>query len=83
MKLEVSPSELAYIVPRIAKGYALPLDSEVLTMKWAYIDYAKGIAHLPDSKMGEKNIHLPPPAMVILNALPRVNEYCFYGRGRK
>lgn len=57
--------------------------NEVLTMKWAYIDYAKGIAHLPDSKTGEKNIHLPPPAMVILNALPRVNEYCFYGRGGK
>lgn len=27
LKIEISPAELAYIVPRIAKGYALPLDT--------------------------------------------------------
>ena len=54
---------------------------EVLTLKWEYIDTDRGIASLPDSKTGAKTLYLPPPALAVLAALPRVNEYCFPGRG--
>ncbi len=53
---------------------------EVLTLKWEYIDIDRGIANLPDSKTGAKSLHLPPPALAVLAALPRTNEYCFPGR---
>lgn len=53
---------------------------EVLTLKWEYIVMHKGLANLPDSKTGAKVLHLPPPALALLEALPRVNEYCFPGR---
>lgn len=53
---------------------------EILTLKWEYIDWQKGIANLPDSKTGAKTIHLPTVALAILNSLPRINEYCFPGR---
>ena len=57
---------------------------EVLTLKWEYVDMEHGLAHLPDSKTGAKVLHLPPPALAVLGALPRLNDYCFpgrYGRG--
>lgn len=53
---------------------------EILTLKWAYIDRARGIANLPDSKTGAKTLHLPEPVFAILDSLPRLNEYCFPGR---
>ena len=57
---------------------------EVLTLKWEYVDFARGIANLPDSKTGAKALHLPPQALAVLETLLRLNEYCFpgrYGRG--
>ena len=53
---------------------------EVLTLKWEYVNFALGIANLPDSKTGAKSIHLPPQAMAVLEPLYRENEYCFPGR---
>lgn len=53
---------------------------EILTLKWEYIDITRGIANLPDSKTGAKALHLPAPALAILEELPRLNEYCFPGR---
>lgn len=53
---------------------------EILTLKWEYIDTKKGLANLPDSKTGAKSLHLPPPALALLESLPRVSEYCFPGR---
>ena len=47
---------------------------EVLTLKWEYIDTARGIANLPDSKTGAKTLHLPAPALALLDTLPRINE---------
>lgn len=40
----------------------------------------KGLANLADSKTGAKVLYLPPPALALLESLPRVNEYCFPGR---
>ena len=54
--------------------------SEILTLEWSFLDLEKGIANLPDSKTGAKPIHIPPPAMAIIENLPRVNKFCFPGR---
>jgi integrase len=45
--------------------------SEILTLKWSYIDPSRGIARLPDSKTGAKTIHLFAPALAVLSAVPR------------
>lgn len=55
---------------------------EVLTLKWEYIDTKRGLSNLPDSKTGAKTLHLPPPALAVLESLPRISEYCFPGKGK-
>ncbi|PPQ30585.1 tyrosine-type recombinase/integrase [Rhodopila globiformis] len=45
--------------------------SEILTLRWEWIDAAQGIARLPDSKTGAKNLYLPPGALAVLAELPR------------
>lgn len=56
--------------------------SEILTLKWSYIDHQKGIALLPDSKTGGKALTLNPPALSILAHLPRFqnNPYVICGK---
>jgi integrase len=49
--------------------------SEVLGLRWVWIDFERGVARLPDAKNGAKNLHLPPPAMAVLRGLPHRNEY--------
>jgi integrase len=46
--------------------------SEILTLQWEWIDLTQGIARLPDSKTGAKNLHLPPGALAVLEGLPRL-----------
>lgn len=55
--------------------------SEILGLKWAWIDFDARRAALPDSKTGEKVLILPPPALVELASLPRVadNPYVLPG----
>jgi integrase len=55
--------------------------SEVLGLRWEWIDIDRGEARLPDSKTGAKTLHLPPPALEVLAALPRVedNPYVIVG----
>lgn len=54
---------------------------EILGLRWEWIDWQRCEARLPDSKTGEKTIHLPPPAMAVLTSLPRMesNPYVFVG----
>lgn len=57
--------------------------SEILTLKWEYINEAHDQAFLPDSKTGAKALPIPPAAWAVISSLPRINEYCFSGRWGK
>jgi integrase len=56
--------------------------SEVLGLEWDWVSLERGEARLPDSKTGAKTIHLPPPALEVLAALPRLagNPYVLGAR---
>jgi integrase len=55
--------------------------SEVLTLKWSYVDYAHSCLRLPTSKTGAKVVPLGAPALALLATLPRLaeNPYVFPG----
>jgi integrase len=46
--------------------------SEILRLQWDHVNFERGEARLSDSKSGAKTVHLPPPALAVLAALPRV-----------
>lgn len=46
--------------------------SEILTLRWDWIDVVQGVARLPESKTGAKNLYLPPGALAVLAALPHL-----------
>ena len=64
-----SPYALAAIKLLVFTGGRM---SEILGLKWEWIDFERGEARLPDSKTGTKTLHLPPPALAVLADLPRV-----------
>jgi integrase len=56
--------------------------SEILRLRWDYVDFERGVLRLPDSKTGPKTIHLNAPAAALLSELPRVegNPYVIPGQ---
>src|ERR1700740_721460 len=66
---DASPYAVAAIRLLIFTGARL---GEVLGLRWDWIDFERGEARLPDSKTGAKTIHLPPPALEVLDGLPRI-----------
>ncbi|HVR06688.1 MAG TPA: tyrosine-type recombinase/integrase [Thermoanaerobaculia bacterium] len=46
--------------------------TEVLTLKWEYVDVERGCIHLPDSKTGRKTVPLGGRALKLLAQAPRV-----------
>lgn len=59
--------------------------NEIATLQWAFVDLAGAALHLPESKTGEKTIHLSPAAVRLLKRWPRVvsSGYVFPGNGHE
>ncbi len=55
---------------------------EVLALRWTDVDLDAGELRLPDAKSGPRAVQLPPPAVRLLEALPRRagNPWVFPGR---
>ena len=51
--------------------------SEILSLKWDYIDFDMGYLRLVDSKTGQKDIAIGAPARELLSSLPRLEESDF------
>lgn len=64
----ISPAAAAGLRLLLFTGARL---SEILALRWQYIDAGRRIAMLPDSKTGPKAIQLSSPALAVLEALPR------------
>jgi integrase len=58
--------------------------SEVLGLRWEWVDFDRGEARLPDSKTGAKTLHLPAPALAVLADLHRIegNPFVIVGHIR-
>ncbi len=57
--------------------------SEILTLRWENVDLEHVTLRLPDSKTGQKSIYLNPPALQVLNALPRLEGNPFVVPGER
>ena len=66
---DVSPYVVTAIKLLVFTGARL---SEVLGLKWEWIDFERTEARLPDSKTGARLLHLPPPALATLAETPQV-----------
>jgi integrase len=52
---------------------------EILSLRWAEVDFDNGWLNLSDSKTGAKVVMLGAPALQILAELPRVGDYVIAG----
>lgn len=66
----VSPFSIAAIRFMILTGCRA---GEALSLQWSWIDWEHGIAKLPDSKTGQKNLLLGQGALELLKPLARVD----------
>ena len=57
--------------------------SEVLSLRWAEIDFERGVLALPDSKTGAKIVLLGAPALELLASLPRRQDNPYVLPGKK
>ena len=48
--------------------------SEILTLRWDWVDFENKALQLPVSKTGAKSIPLAAPALELLSSLPRIGE---------
>jgi integrase len=65
------PSAIAAIRLLILTGCRL---SEILSLRWEWIDFERGCLLLPDSKTGAKTVPLGAPALCVLAELPRQDD---------
>jgi integrase len=57
--------------------------SEILTLRWDWVDFERQTLNLPDSKTGEKTIRLNVPALEVLAGLARDAKNPFVIQGRR
>lgn len=48
--------------------------SEIMTLKWDYVDFEGSALHLPDSKTGAKTVHIGAPALQVLSKIDRIED---------
>jgi integrase len=70
------------ISPLMAAGIRLLLltgcrKTEVLSLRWSFVDAERSCLRLPDSKTGEKVVPLGAPALALLNELPHWSDWVF------
>jgi len=75
-----TPFTLAAIGLLILTGARL---TEILTLRWGYVDLANGLLRLPDSKTGAKLIYLNDAAIKLLRAMPRMQDNPYVIAGKK
>ena len=66
---KIDPFAIAAVRLLILTGARL---NEILTAKWSYIDFERGLLNLPASKTGKKSVYLSAAAIEVLSQLPRV-----------
>lgn len=78
-KTTESPFAIAAIGLLVLTGARL---TEILTLRWAYVDLENGVLRLPDSKTGAKLIYLNDAATSMLRTMPQMqgNPYVIAGK---
>ena len=71
---EQHPAAVAAI--RVAALTGLRI-GEVLAIRWEHVEFETGRLTLPETKSGRRTHDLPTPAVEVLAALPRINDWCF------
>ncbi len=51
--------------------------TEILSLRWSFVDFNHRCLRLPDSKTGEKTVMLGAPALEVLATLPRVSDSAY------
>ncbi|MPZ09236.1 MAG: tyrosine-type recombinase/integrase [Kiloniellaceae bacterium] len=69
---EIHPTLIAGIRLLFYTGCRL---SELVSIRWAWVDLSAASVRLPDSKTGPKTVHLGNEALPILTNLPRQSDY--------
>ncbi|MBX3518674.1 MAG: tyrosine-type recombinase/integrase [Xanthobacteraceae bacterium] len=73
---KIDPNAAAAIRLLLFTGCRL---SEILHLRWDYVDFERGCLFLPDSKTGRKTIILNAPALAVLNSIKRGSPYVVPG----
>jgi integrase len=82
-QLETSDREGPFVIAAIRLlAFTGARLSEILRLRWEYVNLDHKALWLPDSKTGRKTIYLSSPAIAVLETLPRIsgNPYVIPGK---
>ena len=57
--------------------------SEILTLRWDWVDWERGCLHLPESKSGRKTVYIGPPALEVLSRIERESDNPYVIAGKR